>query len=114
MRKCILVMLLFFLVSNIFANENIYERNCVNCHKKLDIGIDKFFYKYLMVFSSEIAVKISIKDYLMHPMREKSLMVDDDTLEKYEIKEPSSLSEVELEEAIDIYWEKYKVFGKLK
>lgn len=112
MRKTLLVISIFFSLC-INASENIYEQNCVSCHKKLDMGIDKFFYNYLMVFSSEMAVKISMKDYLMHPMKEKSLL-SEENIEKYGIKDVTTLKEEELEEAIDIYWKKYKVFDKLK
>ncbi|MFV0480820.1 MAG: hypothetical protein ACK5LP_02425 [Campylobacteraceae bacterium] len=99
MRKCILVVLSFFCLHANAQDATIYEKNCVSCHKELDVGIDKFFYRYLMVFSSELAVKMAIKDYLMHPMAEKSLIYEG-LLEKYGVKEPSDLSERELEEAI--------------
>ena len=35
-------------------------------------------------------------------------------LEVYGIKEPTKLSDKELQKAIDIYWDRYKVIGKLK
>lgn len=92
---------------------SVFEKDCLVCHASLDVGIDKFFYRYVLVFSSELSVKAAIKDYLMHPMKEKSVLPEG-LLEKYGIKDPSSLSEQELEEAIDAYWEAYTFKGRLK
>ncbi|NLC27867.1 MAG: hypothetical protein GX780_03735 [Campylobacteraceae bacterium] len=104
-------LLSFFLILN--ADAKIYEQNCVPCHEELDVGIDKFFYRYVLVFSSEISVKAALKDYLLHPMKEKSILPDG-LIEKYGIKEPSSLKEDALEEAIDEYWRRYTFIGKLR
>ena len=35
-------------------------------------------------------------------------------IKRFGIKKPTKLTTKELEEALDTYWEKYKVFGKLK
>jgi len=35
-------------------------------------------------------------------------------LDTYGIKEKTTLSESEIDEALDIYWDKFKVFNKLK
>ena len=95
------------------AQAGVYEKNCVSCHEALDVGIDKFFYRYVLVFSSELSTKAALKDYLMYPMKEKSLLPEG-LLEKYGVKAPSTLSESELEEAIDTYWERYTFIGKLQ
>lgn len=91
----------------------VFQSHCVACHEGLDVGIDKFFYRYVLVFSSELSVKAAIKDYLMYPMKEKSVL-QEGLLEKYGIKEPSPLPEKELEEAIDAYWEAYSFIGRLE
>ncbi|PID47787.1 MAG: hypothetical protein CR967_03040 [Proteobacteria bacterium] len=109
MRKIILVVL--FLQLNLFAN--IYEQNCVKCHKKMQVGIDKFFYRYLLIFSSEENVKKELKSYLANPSKEKTLFADDLML-RYGIKKKSSLTKEQLSKAVDIYWGKYNLFDKLK
>lgn len=42
-------------------NGDIYDKNCVSCHNKLPVTIDKFFFHYLLKYSSERKVK-EIKD----------------------------------------------------
>lgn len=108
MRAFILACLLI-----LFGKADIYEQNCIPCHKELDVGIDKFFYRYVLVFSSEISVKAALEDYLRNPMAEKSILPEG-LVEKYGIKEPTSLNDLELKEAIDTYWEHYTFIGKLR
>ncbi len=108
-RKLFLTLLL---ISNIYA-QNIYEQNCVSCHAKLPVGIDKFFYQYLLKYSSETNVKASLVNYLKIPTEQNTIM-SDEFIQLLGIKKPIKLNDKQLEEAVDIYWEKYKVFGKLK
>ena len=51
---------------NLQAKEkvDIYENNCVKCHKKLPVTIDKYFYRYLLKYSSESATKKAMFDYM--------------------------------------------------
>lgn len=100
-----------FLVLNLHAN--IYEGNCVQCHQKLPVSIDKYFYKYLLIYSGETDTKNAIINYLKVPVKETTVM-SDSFIERFGIKEPTTLSEKDLKKAVDIYWEKHKVFGKLK
>lgn len=97
----------------LFCKADVYEQNCIPCHNNLDVGIDKFFYRYVLVFSSEVSVKAALEDYLRNPMAEKSILPEG-LVEKYGIKEPTSLSEQELSEAIDTYWKRYTFIGKLR
>ena len=97
----------------LFAKSNIYERNCVKCHSHQAVSLDKLFYRYLLKYSSERAVKKSLYDYLKHPSYFKTIMPSG-YINRYGIKLPSKLSDKDLKRAIDIYWDKYKVFGKLK
>jgi hypothetical protein len=50
-----IILILFFIIP--LGANNIYEKNCVKCHKKLPVSIDKFFYRYLLKYSSESNVK---------------------------------------------------------
>jgi hypothetical protein len=101
------------LISNLSAYENIYERKCVPCHRDLPTSLQEMFKGYLLVYSSEKFVKAGLKHYLRNPSRSISVM-SDLFLDTYGVKKPTSLSAKELDRAIDIYWEKFKVFDKLK
>jgi len=93
--------------------QDAFERNCVTCHKALPATLQEMFKRYLLVYSSETHVKAGIKHYLMYPSKDMSAM-SDLFVDTYGIKDKTYLNQKELNEAIDIYWEKYKVFGKLK
>ncbi len=110
MYKCILVVFLFLHV-NSFGGA--YKTNCMSCHRKLEVGIDKFFYRYLLNYSSEQEVKKAIKSYLLRPTKKKSLLADGLIL-RYGLKPPTQLSKKRLDEAVNEYWRRYNLFGKLK
>ena len=45
-----LFLILFLIISSLYAQrseDDIYETNCIKCHSKLPVGIDKYFNKYL-------------------------------------------------------------------
>jgi len=100
------------LISTLYSKD-IYERNCIPCHKELPTSLQKMFMRYLLVYGTEENMKIGIKHYLKHPSKDISMMFDI-FIESYGIKKRTSLSERELDRAIDIYWDKFKVFGKLR
>lgn len=106
------VILFVVLVSGLYA-EDVYERNCVECHKALPTSLQQMFKRYLLVYSGEQNVKAGLKHYLKYPLREISVMPDL-FIDTYGIKEKTSLSESDIDEALDIYWDKFKVFNKLK
>jgi hypothetical protein len=105
--------LLLCLTVELPAYENIYERKCVPCHKDLPTSLQEMFKGYLLVYSSEKFVKAGLKHYLRNPSKSISVM-SDLFLDTYGVKKPTTLSSKELDRAIDIYWEKFKVFDKLK
>ncbi len=105
------IILLLFLVLALDAN--VYEENCVKCHERLPVSIDKYFYKYLLIYSSESDMKHAIINYLKVPIKETTVM-SDSFISRFGIKEKSTLNERELSQAVDAYWKRYKVFGKLK
>lgn len=90
-----------------------YERNCVSCHDGMTITLDKFFFRYLLKYSSEKEVKRALSDYLKNPKAETSIL-EPWLINRIGVKKRTSLNEKELQEAVDEYWEIYKVFGKLK
>jgi len=106
------MVLLLFLVSAGSA-ENIYERHCIPCHKTLPTSLQQMFKEYLLVYSGEQNVKAGIKHYLQYPNQSISVM-SELFINNFGIKKKSMLSPKMLDKAIDIYWEKYKVFDKLQ
>ena len=94
-------------------NADVYQESCVKCHLKIPVSIDKYFYRYLLKYSSEREVKSEIIAYLKNPSKESSVMAEA-FISRFGVKEQTSLDAEELREAVDIYWERYKVFGKLK
>ena len=108
MVKILILSLLFNL-----SYADIYKNNCVACHSKYPVKLDKFFYRYLLKYSSEREVKRAIESFLKNPTLKKTIMPDG-FINRFGIKDKSNLNLQELKEAIDIYWESYKVFGKLK
>ncbi len=109
MGKLILVFFLFLGIS--FSD--VYENNCVSCHKKQPVSIDKYFYRYLLKYSSQRTVKEAMTNFLKNPSKDTTIMPEA-FIERFGIKEKTKLTDKELKEALDIYWEKYKVFGKLQ
>ncbi len=112
---------LFLLLSiSLFAKNldknttNIYEKNCVPCHKNFPISLEKLFFRYLLKYSSEKSVKQALIDYLKDPNYYTTVITESNLIDKYGLKQKTKLNDKELKEAIDIYWGKYKVIGRLK
>lgn len=106
-------LILFVFLSLNFSYANIYENSCVKCHNDLPVSIDKFFYRYLLKYSSQRAVKSAMEEYLKNPNKDTTIMPEA-FIKRFGIKNKSELKDNELKKALDIYWEKYKVFGKLE
>ena len=93
--------------------ENIFERKCIPCHQALPASLQEMFKRYLLVYSSETNMKAGIKHFLRYPSKDISAM-SDLFVDTVGIKKKTSLSARELDDAVDIYWDRYKVFYKLK
>jgi len=106
------IILFVALTSGLFS-QNVYERNCVECHKGLPTTLQQMFKEYLQMYSGEENVKAGLKHYLRYPSKSISVM-SELFIDNYGIKKKSRLNKKELNEAIDIYWKKFKVFDKLK
>lgn len=107
-KKVLIVCLLHV---SIFAS--VYSENCVGCHAKMPVKIDKFFYRYLLKYSSEENLKNALIEYLKNPTKEKTIL-QESLQNRFGIKEKTTLNEKDLKNAVDEYWKIYKVFGKLK
>ncbi|WP_198306119.1 hypothetical protein [Arcobacter vandammei] len=112
MARVVVFLCLIFSFS--FSNQkNIYEKNCVACHNKIPVSIDKYFYRYLLEYSSENDVKEAMFQFIKNPTLEKSLM-SESLIKRFGLKKKTKLSDEALREALDSYWEEYNLFGKLK
>jgi hypothetical protein len=105
------ILLYSVLSVGLFA-QNAYERHCVPCHRDLPTTLQGMFKNYLLVYSGEQTVKAALRHYMRYPSKHISVM-SDLFIDTYGVKGRLYISDKELQEAIDIYWEKYKVFGKL-
>jgi len=109
MVKVVLIFVIFF---SVYA-ENIFQKNCISCHKVEGPDLKKVFFDYLLIYSSEKKVKKAMFEYLKNPEKEKSVM-DKGYIKEYGIKKKSKLNSKDLKEAINIYWKEYTVIGKLR
>jgi hypothetical protein len=106
------LVLTVLLVSGLFS-QDAYERYCIECHKDLPTTLQRMFMHYLLVYGGEKNVKAGLKHYLKYPLREISVM-SDLFIDNYGIKQKTTLSDEQIDKALDIYWEKFKVIDKLK
>ena len=109
-RKALIFTLI---ISCLDAKTGVYEKNCLPCHEDMAVKIDKFFYRYLLKYSSEVEVKNAMKSYFKSPKAENSILVDG-LINRFGVKKKTTLTDEQLQEALDTYWEQYKVFDKLK
>lgn len=107
------VLVLFCMLSLDLFAQDAYTRHCVTCHKDLPTSLQRMFMRYLLVYGGEKNVKAGLKHYLKYPSKEISVM-SDLFVDNYGIKAKTVLSDGQIEDALDIYWDKFKVFQKLK
>jgi hypothetical protein len=100
-------------VVGIWAAAGSFDRNCVPCHRKEEVPLRRTFMNALLVYSGEHNMKAGLKYFLRHPSIETSVM-GRDYFRYHSLKAPTTLSDRELEEALDEYWERYKVIGNLE
>ena len=91
-----------------FAHTNIFDQKCVPCHQKRGVGLKPIFFNYLLYHSSERRVKKAMKEFLLHPDPKKSLLPKKGKIYRHHF-DPKTL-----DKALDIYWDRYKVIGKIK
>ena len=94
-------LVLFLIISSLNAarsEDDIYETNCLKCHSKLPVAIDKYFYRYLLKYSSEKDVKKAMFEYMKNPTVEKTIMAES-FITRFGIKKKTTLSDDKLMEA---------------
>ncbi|MEA3353121.1 MAG: hypothetical protein U9Q33_04810 [Campylobacterota bacterium] len=106
-------LLLIFILITTSCYSDIYENNCVSCHKKLPVGLDKLFFRYLLKYSSKKELQKNLKQYLLDPSSETTVMPES-FIDRFGIKSKTTLKPKELDKSLEVYWQTYKVFGRLK
>lgn len=101
--------IIFFLAT--ILNASSFEENCLKCHAN-SYQFNMFMKKYTLKYSSDSKVKEAIFEYLKNPSFEKSVLPYG-FLNRFGIKEASSLDTQELKSMIDIYYEKYNMKSKI-
>ena len=104
--------LIFILCVKMLAID-VFDKECVYCHKVLTVSLKDVYFKYLLRYSSEKSVKSVMFFYLKNPSSELSVMPKE-YIRVFGIKDKAKLSDEDLKKAIDIYWDRYKVFEKIK
>ena len=105
MGRIIFIILFCFLT--LFAAD-LFDKQCVPCHKKRGIDLKPIFFNYLLYHSSKRRVKKAMKEFLLHPDPKKSLLPKKNKIYRHRF-DPKTL-----DKALDIYWDRYKVIGKIK
>jgi len=107
------LLVLILCLNTLSYSQDVYEKHCVACHKELPTSLQRIFMNYLLVYGGEKNLKAGLKHYLKYPSKHISVM-SDLFVESYGIKAKTTLNDEVLEEVLDIYWDKFKVFDKLK
>ena len=105
--------ILTFIIFGISLQADLYKDNCVECHKKLPVSIDKYFYRYLLRYSSEQDTKDAMLKYLLNPTKQTTIM-SKSFISRFGVKKKSSLDKKDLKTVIDVYWKKYDISKRLK
>ena len=107
------VPLVLMLLGSNLAWGGSFDRNCIPCHRQEKVSLRKTFMNALLVYSGEKNMKAGLRYFLKHPSRDTSVM-GDEFFRTHSLKRPSQLSDAELDEALEEYWERYKVIGNLE
>ena len=91
----------------------VFDRHCVPCHRRERVSLRRTFMNALLVYSGERNMKAGLAYFLRHPSVETSVM-GRRFFRRHRLKAPTTLSPRELREALETYWERYKVIGNLK
>ena len=68
---------------------------------------------HIMQVTTTDIIEVITMDYMKNPIDENSIM-GESFITRFGIKRKTKLSESDLKEALDTYWEKYRIIGKLK
>ncbi len=100
------------LITATLSAQDTFDRVCVTCHIEQKISLRQTFMNALLVYSGRENMKAGLKYFLRHPRRDSSVM-GEAFLDKYGLAKPLTIDDATLDEALDIYWKRYTVQGKL-
>lgn len=89
-----------------------FETNCKSCHSQT-LQLSNFMARYTLEYSSEQKIKKAMFDFLKNPTMETSVMPKG-FIGRWGVKEKTQLNDEELQKALDEYYQKYKLHGKLR
>jgi vacuolar-type H+-ATPase subunit C/Vma6 len=89
-----------------------FDKQCLECHQKLELGFDKFYMHYLIKYSSTKRIKQAMFTYLKEPIKKKSIM-DVAVIDWLGIMPTLKITDKELKELIDIYLSRFDVRNSL-
>ncbi|CAA6821979.1 MAG: Unknown protein [uncultured Sulfurovum sp.] len=107
------IYLLVLLTLGVEAKANVYKDVCIECHQYQPATLEKMFMLYLKTHSVKLSFKVSLKEFLKNPTEEKSL-IGNTFIKNFSVKNPTKLSDSQLDEAIDTYWDLYNPKDNLK
>ncbi|BCD60604.1 MULTISPECIES: hypothetical protein [unclassified Nitratiruptor] len=102
-----------FLIQIALFSQTLFDKRCIPCHQKKHIDLKAIYFNYILYHSSKSRTLKAIRKFLLHPDPKKSLLPYDykkrtKGVYKHKIKEK------ELEKALEIYWTRYTVIGKIR
>ena len=104
---------ILILLSGPLSASGSFDRNCVPCHQREKVSLRKTFMNALLIYSGEKNMKAGLKYFLRHPSIETSVM-GEEYFKTHPLTEALTISDSELDEALDTYWDRYKVIGNLE
>lgn len=100
-----------FILFCTLLNASEFDKYCLNCHGG-DFKFHVIMKKYTLKYSSEKRIKKAIFEYLKEPLSTKSILPSE-YIQRFGIKEKSSLDDETLKRMIDIYYERFSFQSKL-
>jgi len=113
MKQIIRIVSILALLSGLLSASGSFDRNCIPCHQREKVSLRKSFMNALLIYSGEKNMKAGLKYFLRHPSIETSVM-GEKYFKTHRLMEPLKISDRELDEALDTYWDRYKVIGNLE
>lgn len=102
-----MVKLLLISLTSLYLVASPYESNCLYCHKDKK-ELKYFMAQYSLKYSSEKKIKKALFRFLKNPTSNKSI-TPYGYIVKHGFKEKSKLNDLDLKEAINIYYDKYNI-----
>jgi hypothetical protein len=100
---------LISLILSSFIYGGIFDKRCTSCHNKINRPLKAIFFDYLLYYSSEKRVKEALKAYLTNKDFKKAVNIKN---KKKPYRHKVNINELDI--LLQIYWNRYKVFGKIR